>query len=166
MKKTILISLFSFIVFSVAAQSPIDKGSVQLNAGLGLSGWGVPVYVGLDFGVSSAVTAGLELSYRSYHQNWHNYYYNHTIMGVSGNVNYHFDEVLQLKDPWNLYAGLNLGFYYWNSPNSYDGDGASGLGIGAQIGGRYYFNDKFAINLEFGGGNAFAGGKIGVSVKL
>ena len=42
----------------------------------------------------------------------------------------------------------------------------SGLGIGGQVGGRYYFNDKVGINLEFGGGNAFGGGKVGVSVRL
>jgi hypothetical protein len=40
------------------------------------------------------------------------------------------------------------------------------VGIGAQVGGRYYFTDKFGVNVEIGGGNAFSGGKIGVSIKL
>jgi hypothetical protein len=40
------------------------------------------------------------------------------------------------------------------------------VGLGAQIGGRYYLSDKVGLNLEFGGGNAFSGGKFGVSIKL
>jgi len=40
------------------------------------------------------------------------------------------------------------------------------LGIGGQIGGRYYFTEKFGVNLEFGGGNAYSGGKLGISIKL
>jgi len=40
------------------------------------------------------------------------------------------------------------------------------MGRGAQIGGRYYFTQKVGINLELGGGNAFSGGKIGLTFKL
>ncbi len=29
-----------------------------------------------------------------------------------------------------------------------------------------YFNEKFGLNLEFGGGNYVSGGKIGISLKL
>jgi hypothetical protein len=56
--------------------------------------------------------------------------------------------------------------YIWNSPDDYHGDHVTGLSLGAQIGGRHYFTDRFGINLEFGGANAFAGGKVGISVKL
>jgi outer membrane immunogenic protein len=51
-------------------------------------------------------------------------------------------------------------------PNDYPGSHTSGVGLGAQLGGRYYFSDKFGINLEVGGGNAFSGGKFGISVKF
>jgi len=40
------------------------------------------------------------------------------------------------------------------------------LGLGAQVGGRYYISNKVALNLEFGGGNAFSGGKFGLTFKL
>jgi hypothetical protein len=36
----------------------------------------------------------------------------------------------------------------------------------AQVGGRYYFTEKVGINLEVEGGNAFSGGKFGLSIKL
>ena len=53
MKKLKIILLLSVIsIFTVSAQSPLGTGGVQLNAGVGFSGWGVPVYIGLDFGVS------------------------------------------------------------------------------------------------------------------
>jgi outer membrane immunogenic protein len=61
---------------------------------------------------------------------------------------------------------LNVGFYDWNTPNDYHGDHTSGLGIGAQVGGRYFFTNKVGLNFELGGGNEFSGGKIGLTIKL
>lgn len=147
------------------AQSPIDKGKAQFNAGFGLSSWGLPVYLGFDYGIHKDVTIGGEASFRNYRNNWKGITYVHNIVGISGNFNYHFNSILKIPAPWNFYAGLNIGFFYWNSPSLYGG-ATSGLGIGAQVGGRYYFTDKVGINLELGGGNAVSGGKIGISIKL
>jgi len=166
MKKHLLI--LSFLLFSsiIYAQSPIAKGESQLNAGVGLSSWGVPVYIGLDYGVHPDITVGGELSYRSYSDKYANVNYDHSVIGISGNGNYHFNRVLEIPKKWDFYAGLNLGFYIWNSPNDYQGSHSSGLGLGAQVGGRYFFSDKIGLNLEFGGGNAFSGGKLGLTFKL
>ena len=168
MKKLLIsIALISFVSFAFS-QSPLPKGQKQFNVGVGFSGWGVPVYAGMDFGVHKDISLGFELSYRSYGENWSGYKYRHTIFGLSGNGNYHFNSLLSIPSNWDFYAGLNLGFYFWNTSGdyAYKGDGSSGLGLGAQVGGRYYFNDKFGLNLEFGGGNAFNGGKFGVSIKF
>lgn len=166
MKKQLLI--LSFLLFSslIYAQSPIAKGESQINAGLGLSSWGVPVYIGFDHGVHPDITVGGELSYRSYSDKYANVSYDHSVIGISGNGNYHFNRVLEIPKNWDFYAGLNLGFYIWNSPSDYHGSHSSELGLGAQVGGRYYFSDKIGLNLEFGGGNAFSGGKIGLTFKL
>ncbi|MDP4272352.1 MAG: hypothetical protein Q8909_19855, partial [Bacteroidota bacterium] len=86
--------------------------------------------------------------------------------GISGNANYHFNNVFNIPRNWDLYAGLNLGFYVWSSPDTYDGSHTSGLGLGAQIGGRYFISKKVGLNLEFGGGNAFSEGKFGLTIKL
>jgi outer membrane immunogenic protein len=40
------------------------------------------------------------------------------------------------------------------------------LGLGAQIGGRYYFNNNWGINLELGGANTTSGYKIGASYRF
>jgi hypothetical protein len=171
MKKLILIIALALISGLGFSQNPFPQGRTQLNFGVGLSGWGVPVYIGLDHGLGNDFSIGGEFSYRSYNEKWrydnNRYYdYNHNIMGVSGNVNYHFNRILQMPSNWDFYAGLNLGFYVWNSPNDYVGNHSSGLGLGGQIGGRYYFNDKVGINLEFGGNNAFNGGKFGLTIKI
>jgi hypothetical protein len=160
---TLLLLLIASFAFS---QSPLPKGQNQLNVGVGLSGWGVPFYVGIDHGVHPDITLGAELSYRAYREHWKKNYYNHKIMGVSGNANYHFNTLMNIPQNWDFYAGVNVGFYVWSSQEQYDGDHSSGLGLGGQLGGRYYFNEKLGVNLEFGGGNAFSGGKLGVSVKL
>ncbi|MES2780865.1 MAG: outer membrane beta-barrel protein [Bacteroidota bacterium] len=151
---------------AVVAQGPIGKGQNQLNVGVGLSSWGIPVYVGFDHGVHQDVTLGGELSFRSYRNNYSNKDYNHSIIGISGNGNYHFNTLLDIPKSWDLYAGLNIGFYIWNSSSAYRGSGSSGLGLGAQIGGRYYITNKLGLNLELGGGNAFSGGKFGLTIRL
>ncbi len=87
-------------------------------------------------------------------------------MGISTNGNYHFNRLLDILNYWDFYAGLNAGYYFWFSPSDYPGTGSSGVGIGAQVGGRYSFNNHFGLNLELGGGNTFAGGKFGITYKF
>lgn len=163
MKK--IVFLFTLALFSTAAfaQAPLSKGEKQLNAGFGFSGWGLPIYFGADFGVYQDITVGGELSFRSYRHDWRGDNYTHRIFGLSGNGNYHFNRILEIPSNFDFYAGLNLGFYIWSSPSDYDGSESSGLGLGLQVGGRYFFKDNFGLNLEFGGGNAFSGGKFGIT---
>ena len=168
MKRIFLVIVISGLIAlnSSAQESPLANGQTQLNFGVGFSSWGLPVYAGLDFGVHPDISVGGELSYRNFSDHWGNVKYHHSITGISGNGNYHFNRVLNIPSNWDFYAGLNLGFYIWSSDSGYGGSGSSGLGLGAQVGGRYYWNDKWGVNLEFGGGNAFGGGKIGLSVKF
>jgi outer membrane immunogenic protein len=171
MKKTVVLSSFIFLSFFTFAQSPIGKNGKQFNCGVGLTGYGVPVYFGLDFGVHPDITLGVEMSYKSYNDTWYDgnhvkYDAHHNIIGLSGNMNYHFNTILEIPKNWDFYAGLNVGYSVWTSPNGYNGTSNSGLGLGLQVGGRYYFNNKLGINLELGGPLSGAGGKIGISYKL
>ncbi len=166
MKKLFLAAAFALISGFSFAQSPLPLGRNQLNFGVGLSEYGVPFYIGIDHSVHQDITIGAEFSYRSFNEKYNSYTYHHNIMGFSGNGNYHFNTVLNIPQTWDFYAGLNIGFYVWSSPDTYNGSHQSGLGLGAQVGGRYYFTDTIGINLEFGGGNAFSGGKFGLSFKF
>ena len=168
LNRTLMLTAAVLTLGAAAAygQNPLEVRKVQLNTGFGFSDWGVPIYLGLDYGAARDFTIGGELSFRSYRDNYNGLGYGHTIIGVSANGNYHFNTVLNMSDEWDFYAGLNLGFYSWTSPSDYPGNRTSSIGLGAQIGGRYYFTKKVGINLELGGGNAFSGGKIGFTFKL
>lgn len=166
MKKKLLLATFALFSVISFGQNSLTMGKNQLNLGIGLSDWGVPLYIGIDHAVSRDITLGGELSYRSYREDWDQNYYDHSIVGISGNANYHFNNLFHITRNWDLYAGLNLGFYIWNSPEAYSGSHTSGLGLGAQVGGRYFISKKVALNLEFGGVNAFSNGKFGLTVKL
>lgn len=164
MKKLLILSLI--IMSSVLyGQYKLPKDAMQLNAGIGFSSWGLPIYVGLDYGIHKDISIGGEFSFRSYNEGWGGKDYSHTIIGISANGNYHFTHIFEIPKEWDVYAGLNIGFYSWSSPSGYGGN-TGGLGLGAQVGARYYFNNNWAVNLEFGGGNAFSGGKFGVTYIL
>jgi outer membrane immunogenic protein len=166
MKKLFLtIALFSVFALS-HAQTALPKGKTQLNFGVGFSGYGVPLYFGLDHAVHNDFTLGGELSLRTYNDHYNGNGYAHNILGLSVNGNYHFNTILEIPSNWDFYAGLNVGFYAWTSPDDYPGDHNSGAGLGAQVGGRYYFSDTVGLNLEIGGGSLVSGGKIGLTIRL
>ena len=75
-------------------------------------------------------------------------------IGVKGT--YYFDALFNLTDPWDTYAGLDLGYKFNNSD----------FGIGIFIGGEWHFSDKWGLLLEIGGGNLSFGGAIGAAVHF
>lgn len=159
---TLIISIFFSIILS--AQAPLENKKLQLNAGLGTSGWGTPVYGGIEYGIGNNITVGSEVSFQSYKV----YNYKSSILGIQGFGNYHFNELLKIPSEWDFYAGLGVNYYNWtikdSAYNYYFDD--TPFGVSGQVGGRYFFNEKFAINLEANGGNATSGGKIGITYKL
>lgn len=170
MKKINLILLIIVAAATTSiAQGTLGKGGKQLNAGIGFSDWGVPFYVGMDFGVHESITIGPRISYRNYNYKYVGYDVKQSLTVISFNGNYHFNKLINLDPHWDLYAGLTLGYLIWSDPKidgtSYKGGEDSGVGLDAQIGARYFFNDKFGLNLEFGGGTA-SGGAFGITYKF
>ncbi len=163
MKKAIYLLGFILISSLAFAQAPLSKGEKQLNAGLGFSSQGIPIYAGMEFGIYQDITVGFEGSFRFYSESYGQYSYSHTIFGILGRGDYHFNRLLEIPSNFDFYAGANIGFNIWTSPAEYGGSQASGLGFGLQIGGRYFFQKNLGLNLEFGGGNSLAGGKFGIT---
>jgi len=172
MKRLFLTFAFSFVVATTATFGQGVLESPVLNAGIGISGWGIPVYVGVDFPVHEAITLGGHLSYQTDNERVFGQGWKHTIIGISFRGDYHFNDLLELPAEWDFYAGVSLGYYVWNTKYKgdfdieYTGTGSGGVGFTAQVGGRYFFTEKLAANLEFGGGNVISGAKIGVSLLL
>lgn len=173
MKKVLMSFILSAaIIIGANAQAPLYVGGTQVNAGFGFSGWGLPVFVGLDYGIAENFTIGGEISFRVYDNTWSDAGWKHTIITMAGNGNYHFNSIMNIPSNWDFYAGLSIGYSVWNTKYEaegnapdYNGTGGSGLFLTGQVGGRYFFNDNIGINIEFGGGTV-AGGKIGVTFVL
>lgn len=165
--------VFAFVLCSASlfAQGSLEKGKAQVNAGIGLSTWGVPIYAAFDVGVHESITVGGKFSYRNYGHRYAGYKYSQSLTTIGVNGNYHFNQLLELPSEWDLYAGLTLGYYIWSDVKWSDGNNvvyggeASGLGADVQVGARYFFNDRFAVNLELGGGTG-SGVNFGITYKL
>ncbi len=166
MKKLSLIVGIIMMSAIVFAQAPLKKGEKHLNAGVGLSNHGIPIYAGMEFGIGNDITVGFEGSFRFYSESFGGYSYSHTIIGLSGRGDYHFNRLLEIPSNFDFYGGANIGFNIWNSPSEYGGSSASGLGIGIQLGGRYFFQNNLGLNFEIGGGNALTGAKFGITYLL
>ena len=185
MKKILFLAGLFMAAATASAQADLGKGNLQLNAGTGISGWGIPVYVGLDYGVTDEITVGGELSYRydtsSYaiRANFGRFgeyrsdkiTYRHHTFGVFTNGNYHFNRLLRLPRQLDLYAGASLGFFFGSVTSSegnikYTGDDYSGFSAALQTGARYFFTDNFGVNLELSGGVLTSGAKAGITYKF
>ncbi|MEN8120446.1 MAG: hypothetical protein ABFS35_08875 [Bacteroidota bacterium] len=164
MKKIGLLLTMFMIAFMVNAQI----GQKQFNAGLGFAHDALPIYVGFDYWVHEDISIGGEIGWRRYSWTFNNVKYYEDLMNFSFNSNYHFSRILKIPSKFDPYAGLNLGFYHWNDNVDYTWNNGhtGGLGLGAQIGFRYYFTEKFAAGIEFNGGNQVSDGKIGISLKF
>lgn len=172
MKKIILAALLATGTLAFAQR--IQKGESQINAGVGFgSNYGVPVYVGFDHGVHPDITVGAQASFAS--KNYSSPGYNDfkgSWFGIGINANYHFNTLLSIPNNWDVYAGATLAYnsftYYWPNNSEIKGfaGSSSGVGFAGQVGARYYFTDKFGLNIEWGGGTVASGGKFGISYKL
>lgn len=129
-------------------QAPLPKGGKQLNFGLGFTSYGLPTYLGIDFAIHRDWTLGpvVRIIFDEDRSNF----------GALGRVDYHWNRLLNIPSNWDFYLGANVGVI---SSNDVD------LDLGLQIGGRYYWNNRWGINLEFGGGTGY-GSSLGLSVKL
>jgi len=164
MKKLLtLLILLTSIAIGLEAQNPIRVGGRQLNIGGGISDWGIPVYAGIDFGIHQDFSVGLYASFSSFDETWDSTDYKRTVAGFNAVGNYHFNRILKISNRWDLYAGMNVGYYAWSKPADYYGSNETATGLGAQIGGRYYFNEKLGVNLEMASGNSTTGVKFGIS---
>ena len=173
MKKILACASLFFAVATASAQG-LEKNKVQINGGVGLSGWGVPVYLGLDYGIARDFTIGAEASYSSKKMSGGYFDDKYSFFGFGVNGNYYFDRLLKLPNEFNLYAGATLG--YANVSETTTGPSAllpyhtsfavSGIDLGLQIGGRYFFTKNLGLNLQLGGGIHTFGGRLGLTYKF
>jgi hypothetical protein len=146
-KVTLIIAFIAFAVLGFSQAAPLSKGGKQLNFGLGFSHYGIPAYVGMDFAFHNDWTAGPVIKVVIDED---------VYFGALGRVDYHWNRLLEIPRNWDFYLGANVGFLSGED---------NGLDLGLQLGGRYYWSEKWGLNLEFGGGTGY-GTSIGLSMIL
>lgn len=145
------ISFFLGLIFiSSLAFSQANRG---LNFGVGLNNNGLPVYLNFDIPVHADIAIAPQIQFNLDGMDYF-------ALGVK--ADYYFDRILSIPENFDFYAGLNLGFRILSNNKSSD---KSGLDLGAEIGGRWFWNEKWGLNLQFSGGIGY-GTKFGVSMKM
>ena len=151
MKKILTLAALLLFSISIFAQrngvAPLGKGDLQLNFGTGFSNYGLPVYVSLDIAVHKDVTLTPEV---------HVKFDDDVRGGVLFKADYHWNYLIGIPSNWDFYAGARLGL-------DFGGDVEPDFGI--QVGGRWYWSEKWGMNLELGGGTGY-GATFGLSMKL
>ncbi len=151
-----------------------------------------PVSVAYEYAVSDRITVGGTFGYANLDQLTTSKFTNpnsgETITStISTKYNFFFfggigNYYILNEYNYNLYAGLNIGYSYFTSNTTDDNDDSSnnngGLGdlstqikasggapvLGLQVGGRYFFGERFAVNMELGYGASVI--SLGISYKL
>ncbi|MCT4624352.1 MAG: hypothetical protein N4A46_12075 [Schleiferiaceae bacterium] len=141
MKKIFLLLFLSSIVFIQKINAQAED---YLNLGLIGVSYEIPIHP--DFSVAPTAFTNFDFDYLT--------------LGAKGN--YYLDKITNLTPPWDVYIGANLGFGL-----ALNNDNSSGLALGFQAGGRWFWSDKWGIYAEFGGGRlGGVGGGLGVTLKM
>lgn len=167
MKKiTVLLFLMGFSFYGWS-QSALPKGNripksgnAFIDFGVGVSSWGVPIYVGAEWMVHEEVSVGGQVLFQSQSESYDETTYRHNAFTMAARGNYIFNRLLEIPAPYLFYAGATLGFVTVSTNHSgpgvdYSGSRGSGLFFGVQTGGSYFFNKNWAANIELGVGNIF-----------
>jgi hypothetical protein len=151
MRKFTFIALMIFSSIGLFAQNhgvaPLAKGDMQLNFTTGYTRLGMPMVATFDYAVHKDVTIGGTGGF---------YFAPGFRVGLIFKGDYHWNYLLGIPNNIDFYTGVRLGVLFGTS---FEFDG------GIQVGGRYYWNDKWGVNLEVIGSTNF-GLNIGVSMKL
>lgn len=142
------------IITLVAYLGVNGQANNQLNFGFGLNSFqnSIPIYISYDFVAAEDITVAPVVQLDIANINW---------MTIGVRADYYFDRLFGSNKHWDFYAGANAGFLWWFDTIS----GTSDLDLGLEAGTRYWFNEKWAINFEMGGGSSFSS-KLGVSMSL
>lgn len=143
MKKTTLVfALF----FTFLTANMFGQARNELNFGLIGVNYEIPVSNDVSIAPGASTNFGLD---------W---------ITLHVKANYYFDRVFGIEDnAWDVYGGIGAGFAIYNGDNEKNDD----FDMGLHVGGRWFWNDKWGLYVEFGGGSTQgATGGLGVTLKL
>jgi hypothetical protein len=144
MRKITLLIVFAFIISAISfaqgdGNAPLGKGGKQINFGVGFID-GIPLYVGVDFGVHRDVSLGPEIDFDLSGFDW---------MRIKFRADYHWNSLIGIPSEWDFYSGVGLGPKIRLDNNDNNNNNDVGFLFQVNIGGRWYWSD-WGINSEFG----------------
>lgn len=142
MKRITLLLILMVGLFTI--DSAYSQATQKLNFGFLGASYDIPVAT--DISIAPFASTDLNL-------NW-------LTIGVKGD--YYFDNLIGMTEPWDFYAGANAGY----GLRIGDDTESNGFDIGLQVGGRWFWSEKWGLYLEFGGGSLGASAGLGLSVFL
>jgi hypothetical protein len=178
MKKTNFLLVLMLIAITTYAKNPLGtntnagscftKGTTVAQAKVGFGGnYGIPITLVAEHGITDKIGIGGTLGYGRLSTGlgtFGNYTINNILIGGRGH--YHF----YTTDNMDVYGAATIGYniatisYPSTFPTAAQTASAGGFIWAGNIGGRYYFNPKFAAVAELGYG--LANLNVGIAMKL
>jgi hypothetical protein len=177
----LLLCLFSQLAFSQTTpatqnsdvshfwESDDHKFPLILSADVGFSNRGLPISLNADFGILQDISIGPTISYQSHKPSSTFLITRHTLIGIGVKGNYHLRRLLDLRDSYDLYAGLKMRYINWSvksGSQQVSNDGLPTFDIALTVGFRYLVNSQIGIYAEAGMGIVASSGSFGISFKL
>lgn len=186
MKSKFTITIIILLCSTALSWAQDSKSKLRFfNVGVGASGWGIPVYAGVEFPVgkkkelkndlSMALGASYQSKSESYDWFGDKITWKHTIVGINASLHYYLDRLIDLDEDFDFYAGGGIGYYSWKTTltetsggfsGTYSGTGSGGIGFSYLVGGRYYLTDNLALHVHYGGNTILSSARAGVSFKF
>ena len=175
MNKFIILLLLSFTITPVYSQVAYQRGDNQLNFGFN-AGRGPGVYISYESGITDNISIGGELGIgfsSGVYSSSLSYTYFQSNFRFNALLSYHFAQLIELPEEWDLYGGGDIGFSLWTNDSDsdaisqgYSGFEKSSFLIGVHGGGRWFWTDIWGVNAEFGGGYGYFVVKGGLTLKI
>lgn len=154
MKKLVIVVCL-LVLASLASAEGFEKGKSYLGPSIGIA-WGMGFGGQYEYGINEKFGVGADVSYTSFTESYFDYKWKYTLIGFLAAGSYHFTPGKKF-DP---YAKLGLGFFNWDAEYSdnyghttsslYNAGYSSGVGIGGQLGARYFFSPTVAGRAALG----------------
>jgi len=133
------------VLLVLGALSTISFAQATKQLNFGIIGASYEIPVAADITIAPAAGSNLNLDY----------------LTVGAKANYYFDNLIDLPAVWDVYGGLNLGYAVGMDNNDSD------LDFGLHVGGRWFWNAKWGLYFEAGGGKVSGSSAgIGLTMKL
>lgn len=172
-----LFSLFLLLIscnLSFAQFNPYTDEAKMFTAGIGTSGWGIPVFARYEHPIANNITIGGSVSYQAHTENFLGEKWKNSFKIIEVRGSYHFNEMININDSWDLFAGLGIGYISMSSKFKgnvygvdidYSGSAPGGIAPSFHLGGRYFINEKFAVNMDIGA-STLSAYNLGVTIML